>query len=120
MGRGGCYRWHKKKVTWRELAVKLVAATRLPLDTILSMSWEEVTLAAEAEKWREYAEWSRVRWIGAVVATIQTGKRVTPSQLLPLDLDGAEKVEVDFEPDPERIEMARKLFKIKTKSDGKG
>jgi hypothetical protein len=84
------------------------------------MSWEEVTLAAEAEKWREYAEWSRVRWIGAVVATIQTGKRVTPSQLLPLDLDGAEKVQVDFEPDPERIEMARKLFKIKTKSDGKG
>ena len=87
---------------------------------LLQMSWEEVSVAVEAHKWGEYAAWSRTRWIGAVVATIQSGKRVSPQQLLPLDFDGEEtKVDVNFEPDPQRIELARKLFKIKGKGDGK-
>ena len=94
-------------------------ATGLTLGEVLAMSWEEVSVAAEAKRWGEYTEWGRVRWLAAVMATIQTGKRVNPTQLLPLEFDGEGMPEVNFEPDPDRIERTMKAWGIKRKGDGR-
>jgi hypothetical protein len=96
-----------------------MAATGLTYDEMLALSWQEIEVRAEAKRWGEYGAWSRARWIAAVVATIQSGKRVSPASLLPLEFDRAE-AESDYEPDPDRIARVARAWRIKPKSNGKG
>lgn len=95
-----------------------MAATGLTYDEMLSLSWQEIEVKAEANRWGEYGAWSRARWIAAVVATIQSGKRVTPSSLLPLAFDKADMEESDYEPDADRIAAVVKAWRIKPKNNG--
>jgi hypothetical protein len=108
-------------MTWRQLAVKLMAATGLTYDEMTALSWQEIEVKAEANRWREYGSWSRARWIAAVVATIQSGKRVTPASLLPLEFDNEGRDDSsEWQPDPDRIAQVARAWRIKPKSNGKG